>query len=393
MVEAPNGLRPALLVFADDWGRHPSSAQHLVRRLLDRYTVCWVNTIGTRPPRLDAASFRRGLEKLRHWTRPANPPAPLPANLRVLNPWMWPWFRSSFCRALNRELLLRQLLPVVRAEPVLPVAVTTLPLVADVVGSLPVRRWVYYCVDDFGAWPGLDQAPLRRLEARLIQRADTFIAVSTTLQEKLASAGKEAQLLTHGVDLDHWENPAPLVLPELAQLERPWIVFWGVTDRRLDIHAVRRLSEDLRRGTIVLVGPEADPDPELFAAKRMTRLGPVAWEQLPAIAQEAAVLVMPYADLPATRAMQPLKLKEYLATGRPVVVMDLPANRCWADCLDMTDTPEAFSQAVRLRIDTGLPMEQRAARARLAGESWSEKARLFERWALADPVPALACCP
>jgi hypothetical protein len=36
---------------------------------------------------------------------------------------------------------------------------------------------------------------------------------------------------------------------------------------------------------------------------------------------------MPYADLAATRAMQPLKLKEYLATGRPVVVRDLPATR------------------------------------------------------------------
>ena len=37
----------------------------------------------------------------------------------------------------------------------------------------------------------------------------------------------------------------------------------------------------------------------------------------PALAREAAVLIMPYADLPVTRAMQPLKLKEYLATDRP----------------------------------------------------------------------------
>ena len=36
---------------------------------------------------------------------------------------------------------------------------------------------------------------------------------------------------------------------------------------------------------------------------------------------------MPYADLPVTRAMQPLKLKEYLVTDRPVVVADLPADQ------------------------------------------------------------------
>jgi len=85
--------------------------------------------------------------------------------------------------------------------------------------------------------------------------------------------------------------------------------------------------------------------------------------------------------------MQPLKLKEYLATGRPVVVRDLPATREWADALDLADTPEAFSAAVRRRIATGLPAGQRGARARLAGESWTAKARAFEHW-IDRPRPA-----
>ena len=60
--------RPAsLVVFSDDWGRHPSSCQHLVRQLLPRYEVLWVNTIGTRAPRLDFATMRRVGEKLKSW--------------------------------------------------------------------------------------------------------------------------------------------------------------------------------------------------------------------------------------------------------------------------------------------------------------------------------------
>src|SRR5262249_13356274 len=73
-------------------------------------------------------------------------------------------------------------------------------------------------------------------------------------------------------------------------------------------------------------------------------------------------------------------LKEYLATGRPVVASDLPANRPWADCMDVVSTPGQFAEAVRLRLQTGLPPEQRAARGRLASEGWDGKARLFERW-------------
>src|SRR5205807_318898 len=60
--------RPNLIVFSDDWGRHPSSCQHLVSHLLDRFEVTWVNTIGTRPPRISIDTFRRGCEKLRHWS-------------------------------------------------------------------------------------------------------------------------------------------------------------------------------------------------------------------------------------------------------------------------------------------------------------------------------------
>ena len=78
--------------------------------------------------------------------------------------------------------------------------------------------------------------------------------------------------------------------------------------------------------------------------------------------------------------MQPLKLKEYLATGKSVVARDLPATSAWADALDLARTPEAFSAAVRRRLSTGLPKEQRLARRRLAGESWESKAQAFERW-------------
>jgi glycosyltransferase involved in cell wall biosynthesis len=296
---------------------------------------------------------------------------------------MWPWITSRFDRWLNRKLLLRQLTPVIQAAPGPVIGVTVLPLVADLLGALPVHRWVYYCVDDFGQWPGLQQAALRAMEEQLVQRADTVIAVSEHLRERLAVMGRTSHLLTHGVDLPFWSGNGHTVdLPELRGLERPLVVFWGVIDRRMDLALVKRLASDLTRGTIVLVGPDVDPDPELFTLPRLVRLGALSLEQLPYLGREAGVLVMPYADLPVTRAIQPLKLKEYLATGRPTVVRDLPANRFWADCLDLADTPESFSRAVRLRLESGLPEEQRAARARLAREGWAEKARAFEQWAL-----------
>lgn len=379
--DAATSARMPLLVFADDWGRHPSSCQHLVRQLIGRQPVLWVNTIGTRPPRFDSMTVRRAWGKLGGWTRPAGRSGASLEPPDVVSPWMWPWFRTGFDRRLNRSLINRQLTPMLARQTGPLTAVTTIPIVADLIGTLPVDRWVYYCVDDFGQWPGLDREALIRMERTLVDAADVLIAASDALRDRLAGMGREAHLLTHGVDLEFWPGDAPTAAwPMLDQLRRPLVVFWGLIDRRLDVQILDRLGKDLTDGTIVLVGPEQDPDPALNHIPGVVRLPAVPYEQLPGLAREAAVLVMPYADLPVTRAMQPLKLKEYLATGRPVVVADLPANRAWADALDLADSPETFTAAVRRRIATGLPTSQRAARARLADEGWAAKAQSFHEW-------------
>lgn len=380
-----------LLIFADDWGRHPSSAQHLARRLLDRHAIYWVNTIGTRKPRLDLGTLRRGWEKAAHWLHRSEARAVLPENLHVVNPWMWPWFSAGRDRRLNRALLRRQLTPLLESLPEPAVAVTTLPITADLVGVLPVARWVYYCVDDFAVWPGLDGAALRTMEEQLACRVDELVAVSENLRERLAGLGRASGLLTHGVDLDFWRaDGVEHSLPELEGLPRPLIVFWGVIDRRMDVGWVERLTAELPTGTVVLVGPHDRPDPALGRLPRVVSRPPLLFEHLPWLAREASVLVMPYADLPVTRAMQPLKLKEYLATGRPVVVRDLPATRPWGDCLDLARTADEFAHAVRRRLATGLPEEHRQARGRLIHEGWDAKARELESYLVDDDLGANA---
>ena len=302
----------------------------------------------------------------------------------VLNPKMWPSFRSRFGRALNRRLVGRAVRRAIETLPAPPVVVTTLPVVADLVGQFPAARWVYYCVDDFGVWPGLDGRTMQKLEGELVPKVDVCVAVSETLQRHLAGLGKESHLLTHGVDLAHWTQPPPsdppVSLAGLKALPRPLVVFWGVIDRRMDVAFAGRVCESMDEGTVLFVGPQDDPDPELFRLPRVRTLPPVPFADLPSLADAASVLVMPYADLPVTRAMQPLKLKEYLATGKPTVVRSLPSTGEWADCMDVASSPEEFAAAVRERLRTGLPASQKDARRRLDAEGWAAKARQFAAW-------------
>ncbi len=140
---------------------------------------------------------------------------------------------------------------------------------------------------------------------------------------------------------------------------------------------VLQLADAMTHGTVLLVGPQQDPDPRLLAHPRIFAPGPMAMEELPALAQQASVLIMPYADLPVTRVMQPLKLKEYLATGRPVVAAPLPAVLEWQAFVEVTETAERFTEGVLAHLAGRGQSRETRVREALAGESWEAKAAWF----------------
>lgn len=367
-----------LVVFSDDWGRHPSSCQHLVRLLLPRYRTWWFNTIGTRRPRADLLTLRRGLGKIGGWLQSARAPVPVSGdNPVVVDPVMWPSFASWAGRRVNARLLRRAVGEAVES-PGGKIGVTTLPIVADLVGTVRLARWIYYCVDDLAAWPGLDRSSLQAMEEKLVERVDAVVAVSEHLVERMATLGREATLLTHGVDLDFWGASGGELPAAVAELEPPRVVFWGVVDRRLAADWIETLAASMDAGSVVLIGPPNNPDPKLSELERVVQTGPLPMESLPAVAAAAGALVMPYAEMEATRAIQPLKLKEYLATGLPVVVSDLPACREWSDACDVVDSAELFAWRVLTLLDEGVSDAQHEARQPLADEGWDRKIELFE---------------
>jgi len=404
---APDRL---LIVFADDYGRHPSSAQHIIKRLPETWRILWVNTIGTRRPRLCRADARRAWGKVKQWLgvggdAPAgtadDPPGP--ANLRVINPTMWPGFRTPLARCVNRSLLgravrrtLGEMVGPRHGGPRPPVtALTALPITAGLVGRLPVDRWVYYMVDDFAAWPGLDGEALRLMESRQLGAVDRVAAVSEPLARRAEAFGHRVERITHGVDLAHWQGadrpqpPAAGIAATLADPSTPTAVFWGLIDARLDAVALAMLCAQWA-GRVLLVGPAQGDVERLAAIEGVEMPGPAPYEQLPRIAAAADVLIMPYATTAATRAMQPLKLMEYLATDRPVVCLTLPSTRAWSDAADVVTRGE-FADRVRRRAAEGLPDAQRVARQRLAAESWEAKAEMMRRLLEHDAPAAPAC--
>ncbi|NLF29606.1 MAG: FemAB family PEP-CTERM system-associated protein [Planctomycetes bacterium] len=366
------------VVFSDDWGRHPSSCQHLFARLLRRHRVLWVNTIGLRAPRADAFTLRRGLEKLAEWRRPLRRISP---SLHVYAPAMLPVAGGGAGR-LNARLAAAAVRRVMRRLGFQrPVLFASVPTAADYLGRLGEAASVYYITDDYRSWPGANPEVIAAQDARLTAEADLVLPCGPALAEGRAP-GWRMMMLPHAVDLDHFARPPDAAEPvDLAGIGHPRLCFFGLIYEKIDLDLLARLARARSDRQIVLLGPVATDLAAVAGLANVHVLGPRPYEQLPAYLHAMDVLLLAYRLDEQTRRNAPLKIRECLAVGKPVVAKGMADLAPYAGLIELADSDEAYlaacDRACRARPDVG------AMRAAVAADTWEARARQVEA-ALAD---------
>jgi glycosyltransferase involved in cell wall biosynthesis len=363
-----------LLVFADDWGRHPSSCQHLVRRLRADRPVVWVNTIGTRQVKADGVTLRRGFEKLRNWARGVTRVAD---QMWVVDLPMVPGLRGDVLRGFNRAVVqarLRQVLA--RLGVSRPVVLTTLPYVGWLAGGISRRGLIYYCTDDYSYWPSADRDTLQAAERDLLADCDLALAASRALADRLRYQTRRCEYFPHGVDFAHFASARHRTPePAVAQLPGPRVGFFGLIYEKLDFSTLAAVARRFSDGTLAMIGP-VDRCPAEFAALPNVRLlGPRPYADLPAAVAGLDVLLLPYVDDAMIRQSGPLKLRECLATGLPTVSVDVPEVRALRPHVRVAATAEAFVGEVAAALRE--PRDSGAAAARqeaVRDDGWDRRA-------------------
>lgn len=401
------------VVFSDDWGRHPSSCQHLFRRIIPQVQVVWVNTIGLRTPRLTLHDFKRTIQVIRSWIRPdarrrarsgagsashavnvvATDPWADTVSPYVLNPVMWPSFQGPTSTALNHRLLSRAVQAALRhvAPGKYPILVSTSPTVPGLFRDHIFRRKVYYCVDDFTQWHGINGPAIHRLEQETLDACDLMIATSTSILEARASFVTASTLLTHGVDLAHFSGAAPAPASPLAAMPHPLVGMFGVFDQRIDGQALRATALRSPQASFVVLGPVMDRElGEFRDVPNLHFLGAIPYADLPGHVGHFDLCILPYVVDESTWNINPLKLKEYLATGKPVITSPLPEAIRLARYLTLA-SPDEFPEAVALALATiaagayAHPLHlDNGLETFLQSESWEAKAQCFLSDVMAD---------
>jgi len=287
-------------------------------------------------------------------------------------------YRWRAVNKLNQRYLGRYLRNVLHSLGWRPTAVLThLPGTADLPAPWPQA---YDCVDDHAAFAEL--SPLWRrdvvlaMERDLLRRARCVYASSDALVKHCQSIRPDVRYVGNGAALGHFAAAARRKTGA-SGLTGPVVGFYGGIGPWVDIALVRaaaHLAPDLE---FLLIGPTEPGVVWLDMPPNMHRRGLIPYSELPRYLADFDVAMIPFKNTPLTQSVNPIKLYEYFAAGKPVLVASIPELTRWEGLVYPFNTAEEMVSCARAALKES-PALAAKRQAVAAEHTWEAKVREME---------------
>ncbi len=368
---------PLIFVSMEDWDEVWRRNQFICAELTRRTPARRILFVGVQRNLLRC--FARGewssLWRNPTWRVPECPAITVTTTLRVMpERYHWgrkfnEWVTRRHVRKVARSLGFRA--PVLWLNP---------HAAVHMLGRMGERAVVYDITDD---WEEMNQPPNLKAEisaqdARLGAAADAVIVCSAALlAAKEAKFQRRAHLIPNGVDAEHYRTVADPGLPVPSRAgpwAKPVLGYTGtVHPERVDVALVAALAERFAHGSIVLIGPDlldAAGRRRLARHKNIHLVGAVPYREIPDWMRAFDVCIVPHLVTTFTESLNPIKLWEYLAAGKPIVSTPVAGFRDYPGLVRLADDADSFAREVDAALaEDGALVGARRAEARK--HSWS----------------------
>jgi glycosyltransferase involved in cell wall biosynthesis len=357
------------IYFGNDWfAENRTSSHHIAKRLGARFPMLYVEVPGLRAPKANARDLRKLVKKIRMTFQPP----------QLVGPHFWrmtlpqiPFRRFAAVRAANRifsRIMMRKAIRRLGFHD----AVTWfhVPHPGFLARQLGEKLAVFYCIDEYSKLPDVDGTAVQAMDDELTVTADIVFACNQKLIDARRSFNANIHLSPHGVDTELFalaNSPATQVPEEVKSMSRPIIGFWGLVDRWVDLGILEEIARTRPEWTVLLIGRVAV---DVSALKRLPNIvfaGTKPYSELPNWAKRIDVCILPFTQTSLMVQSSPLKLREYLAAGKPIVSVPLPEARLLGKVVLTAEDGPGFVRAIEeaLLADTPelIALRQKAVEA------------------------------
>jgi len=269
------------------------------------------------------------------------------------------------------------------------------PMFVEFIGRLNEKLFVFDTVDNWAEHPTytklMSQKRLLRNYKTIANKADLIFTVSNELKDFYAgmSRTKDVHWIPNGVDFDHFNNSAKLAFEnELSKIEKPIIGYLGTIEDRVDLDLIRRIAEAHSDKKVVLCGPIWDGAKhelrkKLGALKNVQTTGRVKFDDAPSYVNQFAVAIIPHKINAFVNTMNPMKMYDYLACGKPVVSTPGAGVDMFKEHIYVAKNQQEFIKYIDQAIKENSADRERARRAAVREHSWRVRAEAMMNFVIA----------
>jgi glycosyltransferase involved in cell wall biosynthesis len=320
----------------------------------------------------------RIVRKLRSYARLARP---TPEGVTVVSPAVIPFFGTRAARALNRKLLVMQIGRLAQRgglkRPILWIAI---PTAADMIGQFDERLVIYQVSDKYDANlmdHATDLQIIRKLHERAIDNADLVLYSGQKLLAEADRGRERSFLLEQAVDFDHWSQVGSgslEVAKAVARIPRPRLGYFGAIEPWLvDQELITRAAKERPEWQWIFIGNKSR-GVEIEALPNTHFLPPVPYQELPRYAAGFDVCVLPWDTAHSfTSYGSAIKVREYLATGKPVVISPLPEYESMSDVLRIARTHDDWFRLIGEALQENDPAAPQARQSAVSKGTWDAR--------------------
>ncbi len=363
-----------IICLASNYRFDPTSKHHVMHELARTNDVLWVNWHGSRRPKLGPRDLSSILEKLKQFQ---NGLEQVRERFWMVTPMVVPLPASRLARRLNQELLIKQIRAALARLPHRRRQVWLFaPDVEFLAGAFGEEALVYYCVDEFAEFTGYHKETVQAQDRRLCEVADLVVTTSQPLFETRQMHNPNTMLVRHGVEHCHFARALQPDLPlprELESITRPRIGFFGLINDWIDLELVAEVARRRPEWSFVFLGRTEIPVAAFASVRNLHFLGRKPYGDLPAYCRGFDAAIIPMKMNRLTQNVNPLKLREYLAAGLPVVATPLPEVRMDYEDVLIADGAAEFESAVASALTRAGHEARRRRSESVRSESWPSK--------------------
>ncbi|MEP6635669.1 MAG: glycosyltransferase, partial [Acidobacteriota bacterium] len=306
--------------------------------------------------------------------------------ITVVSPASLPFFGSGIARAVNRRLLKFQIQRLGDnrglTKPILWIAI---PTAAEMIGCFDESIVIYHVSDKYDANTmdhATDPALVRRLHNQAIDAADLIFYSGRKLLEEATRGRDRSFLLEQAVDFEHWadlgmrvENGELEIAAKVARIPGPRLGYFGAIEPWLvDQELIKRAAREHPSWQWIFIGNKSR-GLEIEDLPNTHFLPPVAYDDLPRYAAGFDVCVLPWeTELSFTSYGSAIKVREYLATGKPVVISPLPEYEPMSDVLRIGRNRDQFLSLVGEALKENDPAAAKRRQASVMNGTWKNRA-------------------